>query len=99
MVTETETSEVAIRSTAVWCFSKISKIRRRNPYARSMREELMLISVMPFLQAMAFSPIPGTFGMMQVPASWGRKVFFTQTGMPRFTAGWIVDGWITFAPK
>ena len=31
MVTDTDTSEVAIRSTGVWCFSKISKIRRRKP--------------------------------------------------------------------
>src|SRR5215203_6102870 len=39
MVMETETSDVATTSTDVRCSSKISKMRRRNPCASSMRGE------------------------------------------------------------
>ena len=59
----------------------------------------MLTSVMPFLHAMAFRPLPAGFGTILVPGSSGRNVFFTHTGIPRLTAGWMVDGWMTFAPK
>ena len=56
-------------------------------------------AVTPLRIATARTPFPGTSCRTTVPGHSGRNVFFTATGIPRATAGRIVAGWSTFAPK
>ena len=101
IVTETLTSEVVTTSTGVRKRSNTSKTRRRKPYAISMRVEAMSIRVRPRLQAIAAGPPspPSTVRVISVPGASGRCEFRMRTGMPRRTAGRIVLGCSTLAPK
>ncbi len=54
-VTDTLTSDVVTTSTAVRCRSNTSNTRRRNPCAISIRVDVISITVMPRLQAIAAS--------------------------------------------
>ena len=40
----------------------------------------------------------GRVGRITVPGAFGWNVFRIRTGIPLSSAGWIVEGWITFAP-
>ena len=88
-------------STDVSWRSKISKIRRRNPCAISMRVEWILTSVILRLQAMDFTTFPQrtTSDTMRVPATSGRRELRISTGMFLSIAGTTVAGCRTFAPK
>ena len=75
------------------------KTRAAYPWARSIRGLPMKSAATPFRAASARTPIPGASARTTVPATSGRNVFRTTTGIPRATAGRIVAGWRTFAPK
>jgi hypothetical protein len=100
-VTETLTSEVVTTSTAVLNRSNTSNSRRRKPCAISMRVEVMSITVTPRLQASAVSApaSPRPSAVIIVPFTSGRRELRMRTGMLRATAGRIVLGWRTLAPK
>src|SRR3989339_221886 len=94
MVSDTATSEVATRSTGVVCLLKTEKIDSRKPYAISMRVDWMLMTVIPFLEAIDFTAALdfGGSAMIRVPVEFGRFEFRTMTGMFFFTAGRMVLG-------
>ncbi len=100
-VSETLTSEVATMSTGVRWRSKTSKIARRKPYAPSMRADVMRSTVTPRLCAIALIPSDETSrrASMIVPGASGSWELQMRTGISRSTAGWIVRGCSTFAPK
>ena len=100
-VTETLTSEVVTTSTAVLNRSNTSNSRRRKPWAISMRVEVMSITVTSRLQARAVSWPSGwrASAVISVPVFSGRREFRMRTGMFFATAGRIVLGCSTFAPK
>ena len=56
-------------------------------------------AVTPLRIAIARTPVPLASCRTTVPALSGRNVFLTTTGIPRATAGRIVAGWRTLAPK
>src|SRR3989338_11333620 len=99
-VSETLTSDVAIKSTLLWWRAKISNNFARYPFASSILVERTLTSVTPFLAAMPlilpFSLLSAT---MMVPVLLGLYVLSTLTGMFLSKAGWMLFGCITFAPN
>src|SRR5512147_698037 len=101
MVNETATSEVLTRSTDVSCLWKTAKIDDKNPYAINIRADWILMTVIPFLEAIDFTVafVFGGFPTMRVPVDRGRLELRTTTGMFFSTAGWIVLGCRTLAPK
>src|SRR5664280_765304 len=56
-------------------------------------------AVTPLRMAIARTPVPLASCRTTVPAPSGRNEFLTTTGIPRATAGRIVAGWRTLAPK
>ena len=100
MVTEMLTSDVLTTSIGVRQRSNTSKTCRRNPCAISMRVEVMSTTVMWRLQASAASgSSTGELAVMSVPPPSNRRLFRILTGMFLETAGRIVLGCRTFAPK
>ena len=100
-VSDTLTSDVVTTSTAVRCRSNTSNKARKNPYAPSIRVEVICRIVTPHLCAIAFTP-PGHTSpraVTTVPASRGARELQMRTGISRSTAGWIVLGCSTLAPK
>src|SRR5688572_16079923 len=101
IVTDTVTSDVVTTSTEVLKRSNTSNRRRRKPCAINMRVDVMLTTVTPFFEATAVSG-RSAFGrspVISVPRAWARCELRMRTGMLRDTAGCIVDGCSTFAPK
>ncbi len=98
--TVTETSLVAMRSSTTSWRRNASKTPAMKPDWPSMRAELMFTRRMPRLLAMLVTPAGASerVGRITVPAAFGSKVLRMRTGMPPSSAGWIVAGWITFAP-
>ncbi len=101
MVSETLTSEVATMSTEVWWRSNTSKSARRKPYAPSMRAACTCTTVIPFLWAIALIPWAETSrrSSIVVPPDRGSRELQMRTGSPSSTAGRIVRGCRTLAPK
>ena len=82
--------------------SNTSNTRRRKPYAISMRVEVMSTTVTSRLAASAGQRRrrPATASaVMSVPSPSGLRELRMRTGMLRSTAGRIVLGCSTFAPK
>src|SRR5688500_15790601 len=101
IVTDTFTSDDVTTSTGVLKRSNTSNSRRKKPCAISMRVEVMLTTVTPFFDATAVSG-RSAFGrspVISVPRACARCEFRIRTGMLRATAGWMVEGCSTFAPK
>src|SRR5215208_955597 len=86
---ETLTSEVVTTSITVRCRSKTSKSARRNPYAPSMRAEVIWTVVTPVLCAMAFTVREdvSVCGPTSVPGSPGDRELQIRTGIERSIAG------------
>ena len=100
MVTEMLTSDVLMTSIGVRQRSNTSNTRRRNPCAISMRVEVMSTTVMWRLHASAASgSSTGGLAVISVPPPSNRRLFRILTGMFLETAGRIVLGCSTFAPK
>jgi hypothetical protein len=101
IVTDTDTSDVVTTSTAVRCRANTSNTRCRKPCAISIRVEAMSMRVTPRLQAMAVRPctLPAAACVMRDPARCGALEFRIRTGMPDDTAGRMVLGCSTLAPK
>src|SRR5688572_24508749 len=101
IVTDTVTSDVVTTSTEVLKRSNTSNRRRRKPCAINMRVDVMLTTVTPFFDATAVSGRSafGRSAVISVPRAWARCELRMRTGMLRDTAGCIVDGCSTFAPK
>jgi hypothetical protein len=100
-VREIETSDVAMRSTDVRCRAKTSNTLDTKPWAMSIRGCEMRTTEIPFLKAMARgSPSePPASRVMRVPGAVGFIEFRMRTGIPFSTAGRILAGWRTLAPK
>ena len=90
-----------MRSTDVRWRAKTSNTRATKPWAISMRGWEMRTTEMPFLKAMARgSPsTPRASRVMSVPGAAGLSEFRMRTGMPFSTAGLMVAGCRTLAPK
>ena len=100
-VTDTLTSDVVTTSTGVLNRSKTSNNRRRKPCAISIRVDVMSTTVTPRLHASAVSWVPSAraSAVIMVPATSGRREFRMRTGISLATAGRIVLGCSTLAPK
>ncbi len=99
-VTDMLTSEVLTTSIGARQRSNTSNTRRRNPCAMSMRVEVTSTTVMWRLQASAASgPSTGELPVMSVPVPPNLRLFRIRTGMALATAGRIVLGCSTLAPK
>ena len=93
--------DVVTTSTDVRKRSNTSNRRRRKPCAISMRVEVMSTTVSPRLQASAVMT-PSSLrpsAVIIVPLTSGRREFRIRTGMFLDTAGRMVLGCSTFAPK
>jgi hypothetical protein len=55
--------------------------------------------ISPFIAVTALIRVSDDVRWTSVPGSWGAKVDRMRTGMSRATAGRIVRGWSTLAPK
>ena len=66
-----------------------------------MRVDVMSTTVTPFFAATAVSgrSLGGRSAVMSVPRALARFEFRMRTGMLRATAGWMVAGCRTLAPK
>ena len=82
-------------------WANTSNTLETKPWAISMRGWEMRMTEMPFLKAMARgSPsLPRTSRVMRVPGAAGFSELRIRTGMPFSTAGLMVAGWRTLAPK
>ncbi len=100
-VTDTLTSDVVTTSTEVLKRSKTSNTRRRKPCASSIRVDVISTIVTPRLQATAASGRASSVGCdaISVPGASGLRLFRMRTGMSLPTAGRMVLGCRTLAPK
>ena len=99
-VTEILASDVLIRSTDTLLSLNISNTRRRKPEVLIILMEKMLITRMFSLNETDFTPSSmSSLRRMAVPLPDGLVEFSTYIGMFFFTAGSMVRGWSTFAPK
>ena len=100
-VTDTETSDVVIRSTEISSSSKMAKSRARKPCAPSILFEVMCTTAMLRFTATARGPAlrSSPSRVITVPGLATLCVFSTRTGMLRPTAGAMVFGCSTFAPN
>src|ERR1700679_3930144 len=100
-VTETEISEVETMSMAQPCLSKMAKTAARKPWARSMRLATMSMMVSFFFAAMDLKGLAqgggGAVILVASVSAW--RELRTKTGMCFCTAGRMVAGCRTFAPK
>src|SRR5690606_6987496 len=92
MVTDTATSDVVIMSIGVLYCSNTSNTRRRNPYAMSIRDDLMLMAVMLSFAATALTTPSLPLLVMMVPGAFSSMVFLSLTVTLYFCAGTMVDG-------
>ena len=100
-LSETLTSDVVTTSTDTRWRSNTSNNARRNPWAPSIRAEVIWSTVIPALCAMVLT-VPGdasASAATTVPGSSGARESRMRTGMRRRMAGSKVLGCRTFAPK
>ena len=102
IVTETDTSDVVIRSTEISSSSKIANSRARKPCAPSILFDVMCTTVIPLFTATALGPAStrvSPSSVINVPGLAMLCVLRTRTGIFCATAGAIVRGCRTFAPN
>ena len=99
-VTDIFASDVLMRSTETLFSLNISKTLRKNPDVLIILIEKMLITRMFSLYETDFTPSSiSSLRRMAVPLPEGFIEFRTKIGIFFLTAGSMVRGWSTFAPK
>ena len=96
---DTPTSEVQIMSILVLYFSNTSKTRRKKPYAKSIRVEVILIAMILSLAATALILRCSVILLMVVPGAVGSIVLSRRTGILAYCAGCMQVGCKILAPK